>query len=59
MADTTDTILASLTGVTLGLCFLGCLVHAWRESRRPRMKQSSSQENLTTMATPDEPTNSV
>lgn len=56
MEDKTDLVLATLTGITLGLCFLGCLRYAWNQSRHidePKMRTSPSQENLT------DPTNSV
>lgn len=58
MEDKTDLVLATLTGITLGLCFLGCLRYAWVQARsiatnEPKMRQSPSRENLT------DPTNSV
>ena len=49
MDDPTDTALAVCTGLGLGLCCVCALVHAWRTTRIPRMKESRSDTDLSNM----------
>lgn len=49
MDDPTDTALAVCTALGLGLCCVCALVHTWRTTRIPRMKESRSDTDLTNM----------
>ena len=45
--DTTDTALAVSAAIGLTLCAFCALGHAWRTSRRPQLKASRSDTDLT------------
>jgi hypothetical protein len=49
MADVTDTALGASAAVGLALCAVCALGYAWKTSRRPQMKPSRSDNDLTSI----------